>query len=538
MRSRQAAACGLAAILAVGAALRLWSIDFGLPHTQARPDETFIIDVALQFLRGNWWPRFYAYPRLFDFAVTLLYLLYWAWETVCGHFRSVADLVASWPVRWAPFFVLSRLLSAACGTATIAVVYAVGREVAGRAAGLASAWLLALAFLHVRDSHFGTTDVAFTLLVVVCVWQLLRAEPGRIGRADVLAALAGGLATGTKYSAAIVILPLLVSVAWRAADAPGRRLRAFADRRLLWVAGAFVVGVLAGMPFVVFDFSNFWRAMQVMAPDVASGHLPRAGEVNGWWYHLTVSLPYAAGLPVLLGGAVGLAAAQRADVRKGSVLLAFPLAYFVVAGGVGDRPMRYVVPIVPFLCVGCGLLIDRLVALAAPARPAARAVLAGLLAAAAIAPSAWRTVQLDGLLGQRDSRVLAAEWVLRNARPHQTVAYSGSIHGDVQFARDAPVVEWRWSGALGTFMNGRQPATGRPDWILVQESPLPNTTQPVVAEWLRDGYQLETVVHAYDPARLHAVYDVADAFFLPVADFTGIERPGPNFRIYRRVGAE
>src|SRR5256885_837700 len=36
----------LAGILGIGALCRIWGLDFGLPYTQARPGETYIIDVA------------------------------------------------------------------------------------------------------------------------------------------------------------------------------------------------------------------------------------------------------------------------------------------------------------------------------------------------------------------------------------------------------------------------------------------------------------------------------------------------------------
>ena len=49
----------LALIVTVAAALRFYGIGFGLPYTQARPDETTVIDVALRFLSGIPSPRFY-----------------------------------------------------------------------------------------------------------------------------------------------------------------------------------------------------------------------------------------------------------------------------------------------------------------------------------------------------------------------------------------------------------------------------------------------------------------------------------------------
>ena len=46
-------------------------------------------------------------------------------------------------------------------------------------------------------------------------------------------------------------------------------------------------------------------------------------------------------------------------------------------------------------------------------------------------------------------------------------------------------------------------------------------------------YVLETVIHASD-LRVPHVYDQQDAFYLPFDSFTGVERPGANFYIYRK----
>jgi hypothetical protein len=49
-------------IAALAAAVRLWGLAFGLPYTFARPDESFIMQVVLSFLKGNLFPHFYDYP--------------------------------------------------------------------------------------------------------------------------------------------------------------------------------------------------------------------------------------------------------------------------------------------------------------------------------------------------------------------------------------------------------------------------------------------------------------------------------------------
>src|SRR4051794_26646093 len=97
----------LGVILAVAAAVRFWGLSFGLPHTQARPDETHIIDAARTMLSGRL-PRFYDYPWLYISALSVLYTAYYVWGAATGSFHAMSDMLASWPKYWLPFFLLSR----------------------------------------------------------------------------------------------------------------------------------------------------------------------------------------------------------------------------------------------------------------------------------------------------------------------------------------------------------------------------------------------------------------------------------------------
>jgi len=85
----------LVAILLVAAAVRVWGLAFGLPHSQARPDESQIIDVTLNFLQGNFKPAFYDYPWLYMWVLTGLYVVYYVWGGMNGAFEGVAELVAA-----------------------------------------------------------------------------------------------------------------------------------------------------------------------------------------------------------------------------------------------------------------------------------------------------------------------------------------------------------------------------------------------------------------------------------------------------------
>ena len=517
----------LGGILAIAAVARLWGLGFGLPHTQARPDETQIIDVTLYFLRGDFKPPFYDYPWFYMWMLTGLYMAYYAWGVVAGDFNTVSDLVASWPVNWAPFFLISRGLSAAAGTATVLVVYRLARKHWDERTALVSALFMALTFIHARDSHFGTTDVVMTLFIVLSVSLLISAHLTRRRILFAAAGLTGGLAAGTKYNGAFLVAPLLASYFLNIIDSPGRRLWAMVDYRLLWFTVPFAAALGISVPFLFADIDRFWAAMQELSRSMQHGQGTFTPE-NGWLHHLTHSLRYGMTLPLLVAGVAGCGMLLFRQPRLAVLLLAFPVAYFAVAGSFGNLFFRYMIPVAPFLALAAAWLVTDIVRRFTPSPLAL-----GLVAVGVILPSALSTWHFNRIVAATDNRVLVAQWFADHVRPGESVVQSGSIYGYAQL--DNRIwVPWTWDRNRKTFLVKNRRAEGRPDWILIQDSPLPSMTQDVVNQFLTEGYAEVKRFPAFS-AGPRRVYDRQDAFFVPFAGFSGVDRPGPNFTLYRRA---
>ena len=516
----------LTGVLALAAAVRIWGLGFGLPHTQARPDETQIIDVTLYFLRGEFKPAFYDYPWLYMWLLTGLYLGYYMWGLVTGSFQSLADVVASWPTNWEPFFLISRGLSAAAGVATVAAVYRLARKLWDEQTGLVAALFMALAFIHARDSHFGTTDVMMTLFIVCSVSGLLSAHMSGNRSMFALAGLLGGLATATKYNGVFLAAPFVVSQLLHAHASPGRRVAALLDGRLVWFGVPFLVALAAGVPFVFSDADRFWGAMGELAHSMRVGQGSMNPD-NGWVHHLTYSLRYGLSLPLLLAGVAGAIALGLREPRRAALLFAFPLVYFAVAGSFGNLFFRYMIPVVPFLTVAAAWLVTTAIRRLTPSGPAVAAAAALLML-----PSAISVIQFDRIASATDNRVIVAEWFSRHVSPGESVLQSGSIYGYAQIDNRIWSV-WTWDRFRKAFIVQNRRTEGRPDWILLQDSPLPSLTQDVVTEFLKEDYEFVREFPAYTPGR-RRVYDQQDAFFIPFAGFSGVTRPGPNFTLYRR----
>ncbi len=150
-------------------------------------------------------------------------------------------------------------------------------------------------------------------------------------------------------------------------------------------------------------------------------------------------------------------------------------------------------------------------------------------------PSAVKAWRFDRLLSRTDSRVLAADWIMEHAAPHASIYISGSHYGrpDIGRRRQGPeyaFVELAPSG----FQTQSGAKVELPDWIIVQESPLSAySSVPDPVKDLLPRYRLVQTFRAVDLRAPH-VYDQQDAFFVPLAGFAGVGRPGPNFSIYQR----
>jgi hypothetical protein len=527
----------LTTLLAIAAFVRLRSIGFGLPFTQARPDETVIIEAARAMLSGRL-PNFYDYPWGYIALVALGYVGYFAWGVLTGMFHSLGEMVASWPVYWQPFFLISRVISATFGTASVLLAFRLGRQLRDEATGLVAALFLTFSFMHVRDSHFGTTDVAMTFFVLCAVSVLLDAHRTKRRATFAAAGLLAGLAAATKYNAVLLIIPMVISYVFTAASASGNRRAAILNGGVLFFFGAFALTFALGVPFVVLDTDRFLHAMSQLAASMRVGD-PRLGLSNGWLHHLEFSLHYGMGVPLLIVGLAGVVALLWLEPGIGLVFLSFPVAYYIVAGSIRNLFFRYALPIVPFHCVTGAYLVCRSLETLMerwPARtpwrvPAQQFAVVGV-SIAIVLPSAVRVQQLDRVLGATDNRVVVSQWFTENVPPGSSVLQSGSRYGLAQFDPRLGLKEWRWDGPRRAFlMDGGRPA-GKPDWILVQESPLPSTTQEAVMELLKGDYELVSEFPAVSIGT-DVVYDRQDAFFVPFNGLERVKRPGPNFALFK-----
>jgi Dolichyl-phosphate-mannose-protein mannosyltransferase len=517
----------LAGILLLGAGLRLYAIWFGLPYLRARPDEIDAVMHGQMVMRGDLNPHFFHWPSL-------------TFYTFGAVFTAVSDVLGALNpgavVSDAQYLVLARIVVALAGTATIAVLYDMARRITDRWTGLAAATFLAVAILHVRESHFAMTDVLMTLLVTASLALLARAVDA--AQDDVAnthplrwfaaSGLVAGLAASTKYNAAAVVVAMAaVQLIWlvrspRKAATPGMWLPA------VMFAAAFVCGFFAGTPYAAIDSRTFLADLRFDIGHLAAGHGHDLGL--GWSYHLTRSLPFGVGLTTCLAAVAGVIPLARHYGTRAMAAAAFAAASYVSFGSGREVFFRYLLPVVPIVCLFAAVAVRHGGSWIASRTRLSPGAAMTLLIAVVAGPPLVNCARFDAALGRTDSRVLAADWLRQRVTPDETLYEEGGHYAAIDLG-DAPVHRWSFNPADGSFgeTGGRTP-----DWIVLEGSPLSNWagTSPEIRQLAAERYALVRSIHAADDS--WAVYDLADAFFLPVAGFGSVERPGPNVLIYRR----
>jgi 4-amino-4-deoxy-L-arabinose transferase-like glycosyltransferase len=518
----------LGGVVLVALVLRLTGLTWGLPWV-FHPDENHYVAVAQQMVRsGDPNPHYFENPSL------LTYL-------IAGELLLLRGLGPPGLVE-ANATVLARLDGALLGTAGVVLVFLVGRRLFDRPVGLAAALFLAVAFLHVRDSHYGVNDVPATTVLTLALLLAARAAGRPTAARLALAGLAVGLAASTKYHIGLGLV-LVPAAHWLGRRAAGRPLLDGPARCALAGAGlAAAGGYLLGTPYTLLDARGFLE-----------GFLDQYATAGGRWFgqalepvpllYLTHLLQGFGALPLALAGA-GLALGLRWRPAATALVAAFPAAYLAFMLTKGAFFARLAIPLLPF----CALLAAvGTVGLARRLPPSGRrAGLVGLLAIALAQPLANDLLH-NRIILQADTRVLANAWVQAELPPRSHLLVQTYTLLDVsrQYRTYTPNVARH---RIELFLRGPRPdlldsfVENDVDYFVassfVYERDLLDPRRAVEPElrYRRLFHDLERrapLVARFSPGRGGAeVPHSQESMFTPFWDLERYERPGPTLRIY------
>ncbi len=571
------------AILLVAVLLRAWALDFGLPNL-TRPDEQNIANAALIHILQTFFagtpdlnPQFFNYPSLFIYLVGFCYAIYYLLGHLLGYFADGMRFFDLYFNDWSSFFYISRWLSVIFGTLTVWAAYRLGKVFfQSRPLGIITAFLLAVTYPHVRDSHFGVTDITATFWTTLCLWQAVEAFQRKHWRSLRLAAIFAGLAASTKYPNGLVAIAPLIALYFMRAD-EGYKLGDFLNRTPLlkqglaligWVAAAF----LLTSPFVLLDFQTFQKHFEWQQQSFRQ--LSTVGvQVSGWIYYLTFSLWQGLG-PVylgfsLLGIALGAIQAIKHQQKTAWILLSFVAIYYLAIGSGKTVFVRYIIPLLPVLAVYAVCAMQWLIRQMQTRLPLTipAPVAYGILIIAIAGTTLMKSVAFDCTLAKPDTRTLARNWLIANLKPGDGVGIGKLLsHIDMpnhykkyilapqerlempngsplRFiepkeieAQDQPI-NARQERNINTYTNAAALRARNIRYVVLGKTVLKAFEAPAFElEKAARNPELK-LVQRFSPTASNNeppenAYDPYDAFYIPYSQPNAIQRPGPDILIY------
>jgi len=419
---RRWAWAGLAAVLLGGLGLRLWGVRQGLPYAYNADEADHFVPHAIEmFARGTLNPHYFANPPAYTYLLHALFAI---------AYGGAHGAVHAFAVHPEGVYTLARVAAAVLGTVALWLLYLTGARLLGRGVGLLAAAIEAVAFLPVFYAHLALNDAP--TLAPATLSLLGSAGILRKGRARdyLLAGVGLGLACATKYTAGIVLVPLLAAAAlrWRerrragnppasgGAEQPGAPAPAGAGI----VAGVLIAGASAlamfviANPYALLDYHSFHAELvhQSTLSSESQGKLgaPKDGGLAYYLWSFTWGLGWAPSLAAL-GGAVAI---WRHDRRVGWMLVPAALLFLAFMGTETRYFGRWLMPIFPVACLLGAFFAARVAAWAGRALngATARALLSALLVVAVLIQGLVYGIHSGVVLSRADTRNLTRRWML------------------------------------------------------------------------------------------------------------------------------
>src|SRR4051794_39969339 len=306
----------LGLIVVAGVVLRLCHKSYGVPDVFNFDEAQHFVSRSVNVFGGELDPRYYQNPSGYTYLVFLALKL---WYGVFGFHLHYGTVAQQFFVDPSPIWQFTRTFTALIAMAGVLATFVLARRWWGVRVGLVAAALLTFAFLPVVYSRIAVTDVATFFPVAAALYASFRLlEDGRL-RWYLLAGAAVGLATGFKYTAGLVLLPLLIAALTRFLRDRGTPL--WKRRDVYWGLAAALVAVLCFAITTPYFFVHWDDAIsQLREQAVAAGKIEKLGQAQeGGFSYYFHSLGWGFGWAALVAGAPGGGVQPRRRPLRGGV---------------------------------------------------------------------------------------------------------------------------------------------------------------------------------------------------------------------------
>ncbi len=403
-------------ILLVAFLVRYIGLDWYLPYTYEL-DEYYTINRSLGFLKyGSIDPGSFMWPSLYFYIQAIGYGLYYFWRLSTGSVGSLGELTQT------EIFMVGRFTTVLYGLGTVILVYYIAQRMYSRKVGLLSSLFLAFTLLHVKYSRLIRPDVPMTFFITLsflCIYLIY--ERGKT-RDYLLATIFAGLSIATKYTGALLIVPIFLAHLFRGLKEKKTLFRIFLSRRVLLILVFSAVGFFIAFPYGLLRFSSLIDTVEMWLRGLNKVTANNQGEISSWVYYATRALHHGMGQPLWVFSLAAIVYAGLRHRRKDILLISFPLAYYLIMGSFSRHFDRYILPVVPFLVIAGAVFLVKIASILSRSERRQNFVVVGLALAIILFPGI-RVVRYVHLMTQQGTGLQAKEWVEMNIPQGKKILY-------------------------------------------------------------------------------------------------------------------
>lgn len=444
-------------ILILATLLRFIGLTPNVAHPDEGPVQVYSQELLLNILtKGDFNPHTFKYGSLIYYLHAIAYLpiisLSYLFEVAN---TLISSSFASQPLAFTVFFYegvskygdtllsVGRAITAGFGVASVYLLYLIGKRLFGKYVGLIAAFFLAISPLHVRDSHYITTDVPFLFFVLLSLFFLIRlAESGK-RKWYILSGLFIGLSVTIRY------FPIAALAYPVAALLDFKKERAWLGKVLIGLTFIFI-GLFIGVPYLFLDP----QGPELFVGDLEKYALP--------WYSTSISIyvfslisflanggrgtlpsitslypgsftPFFAsygffnglGMVVTIFALIGFLIAFYKFPKKTLLLTVIPLATFIYTSFyLRARYERLIIPVLPFLALFAAVSIRSLDSRLNKhlGKLKGKVAFIFLLVLVVYSPLS-KSVSLSLACSQKTTQHQSIEWVRENIPPEAKIAF-------------------------------------------------------------------------------------------------------------------
>ncbi len=306
------------------------------------------------------------------------------------------------------------------------LTYYLGKEFFSKRIGLLAAVVLSVMFLPVYLSRFITVDMLGLLFLLLTLVYSVRIYLKGGARSYIFAGLFCGFLFGTKFNF-LGALPILVAHFFSVRP---KKERVFSY--LIFSFFTAITSFLITNPFSLLDSKNYWQGIISQILLLKGEEVVSMSDKNGvpswlwyikYWFYSGVGLFFIS----TIAGTIFSLFNIKKSFKKYLLFFCFPFFYTVIIFLSHHRGDRYSLPLMPFFAILSAIFLSTgLDFLNKSVKTSkVKVVFFSLFSLVFIGPAIIKAVMFDYLIGQKDTRILAGEWISQNIPKDQLILADG-----------------------------------------------------------------------------------------------------------------